>query len=252
MSSARDTFARDSAGYRLARPRYPQALYHWLASLCEERKTAWDCATGNGQAAVDLAAYFETVIATDRSAEQLAHAEQQPGISYRVADASRSGIADGSVDLVTVAQALHWFDFRSFWPEVRRVAKANGVFAAWGYSGFSVSPDFDAAVLAPLQPIVRRFWAPDNTILWNGYRDADILFPFEHIATPNFSIVCEWTILQVLAYVKSWSAYRLAVEVPEQAVLLKKHEIRMLDSYDNSQLFTMKAPLTLVAGRIAK
>ena len=118
MSTFKDHFSAASGRYAAYRPDYPAALFEWLAGLCDRHDTAWDCATGSGQAALGLAPHFRRVVATDASAEQVRHAVAHPSIDYRVAQAEDSGLADHSVDLVTVAQAAHWFDLPRFYAEV--------------------------------------------------------------------------------------------------------------------------------------
>ena len=56
--SFKDRFSGHAAEYALYRPHYPKELFQYLASLAPNRDAAWDCATGNGQAAEMLAEYF--------------------------------------------------------------------------------------------------------------------------------------------------------------------------------------------------
>lgn len=141
-----DHFSEHAEDYARFRPTYPDSLYKFLGETVTARALAWDCATGNGQAAVGLAAHFERVIATDASRPQIAQALAHPRVEYRVAEATQSGLADASVDLVTIAQALHWFDTPTFYAEVRRVLTPAGVCAAWGYGLMRIAPAIDAVV----------------------------------------------------------------------------------------------------------
>jgi ubiquinone/menaquinone biosynthesis C-methylase UbiE len=134
----KDHFSRLAAQYSAFRPAYPPAIYDYLGQLCHERQSAWDCACGNGQAALALAERFQAVIATDASPQQLAAAPAHANVTYRVARAEESGIESQSVDLVTVAQALHWFDLDPFYGEVQRVLKPSGVLAVWTYGPLHV------------------------------------------------------------------------------------------------------------------
>ena len=143
-----DHFSARAADYASSRPRYPSALFAWLATIAPRRTLAWDCGTGNGQAATALARRFARVIATDASAEQIANAAPNPRVIYRVAASERSGLPGGCADVVTVAQALHWFDLPRFWDEARRVLRADGVVAAWCYGLATVDPAVDDAVSA--------------------------------------------------------------------------------------------------------
>ena len=142
MTGFQDHFSPVAATYARARPGYPPALFAWLAHSCAARDLAWDCATGSGQAAVGLRPWFARILATDASAAQLEQAQPDSGIDYRLAPAEHSGLPAASVDLITVAQALHWFDLPRFHREVRRVLKPDGLFAAWSYGTLRVAdPD---------------------------------------------------------------------------------------------------------------
>src|SRR5262249_32870016 len=128
-----DHFSKVAADYSIFRPRYPEELFEYLASLAPRRTLAWDCAAGSGQATLGLATRFDAVIATDASAAQLAAAPRHPRIDSRVARAERSDLRSGSVDLAVVAQALHWLMLEPFYDEAHRVLTAGGVLAVWCY-----------------------------------------------------------------------------------------------------------------------
>ncbi len=204
MSGVPDLFSQQAATYAAARPSYPDTLYRQIVALVPERHLAWDCATGSGQAARDLARYFDRVIATDASAEQIAHAPPVPNVEYRVAPAEDCGLPDRSTDLVTVAQALHWLQHERFYAEVRRVVVPGGVIAAWTYGACSAGDDvepllreFETGTLGPYWNAARR-WVDD------GYRT--IPFPFEEIAMPSSELSVHWTLGQLGRYLTSWSA----------------------------------------------
>ena len=146
MSSFKDHFSTQSSDYSKYRPDYPQELYDFILSELKERKTAWDCGTGNGQAAIILSEYFEKVYATDPSAEQIKNASFKKNIEYRIASAENSTLPDKSIDLITVAQALHWFDFDKFYSEVRRVSKPNALLAIWSYETCQIDAEIDKIV----------------------------------------------------------------------------------------------------------
>lgn len=205
MPSFPDHFSQVADAYAARRPGYPPELFAWLAGLARRRELAWDCGTGNGQAAVGLAAHFTRVVATDASAEQVAAATAHPRVEYRVAPSEQSGLEQGSVDLVTVAQALHWFDLAAFYQEVRRVLVPCGVIAAWTYRGAGLEDSqltkavetFMLDTLGPYWPSVRRFV---NT----GYRTVE--FPFAEVEPPPFTMSADWTLDELLGYVATWSA----------------------------------------------
>lgn len=217
--TSNNTFAQASGAYAAARPFYPQALFDWIAVTCRDHEAAWDCATGNGQAATALARIFGRVEATDVSAAQVAEAFSAPNIRYSVQPAERTEFADDSFDLIAVAQALHWFDFDLFWPEMRRVARPGALFCAWGYAWFRGEPVIEEAVFGPIARLVDRYWAPQNRILWNGYEDADVTCPFEQLPVPELRIEVDWSIDRIVAYVRTWSAFKRAAADGREAEL---------------------------------
>lgn len=204
MNEFKDHFSGHARSYAQARPTYPPELFEWLAGQCERHALAWDCATGNGQAAVALAAFFNVVHATDASAAQIENAVAHQRVTYAVAPAEVSGLEDASCDLVTVAQALHWFDHERFNAELRRVLKPNGVIANWGYNLTRVAPDVDMIIDAFDQRVVGPFWPPERRHIDTSYRD--IPFPFEHIDAPAFEMRREWNRRQFLDYLATWSS----------------------------------------------
>ena len=182
-----DKFSDRAALYRRARPTYPPQLFEALARLVSGRELAWDCGTGNGQAAVALARHFAAVHATDPSAQQLAEAARVGGVTYRQEPAEAVSLPDCSVDLVLAAQSMHWFNLDLFYSEVRRVAKPGAVLAAIGYDWMYVDPAVDAAINDHLMPLLAPFWASQNALLWAGYRS--IPFPGEEIRLGAHAIV---------------------------------------------------------------
>jgi SAM-dependent methyltransferase len=204
MPEAAPDFSPLAERYARARPRYPDELYDWLAGLVDRRDLAWDCATGNGQAALGLARHFAHVVATDTSAEQLRHAAPHPRIAYRQARAESSGLADASVDAATVAAALHWFDHAAFAAELVRVVRPGGIFAAWSYHVGKVDPPFDELFRRLYWDLVRPYFASAARFVDESYETIDL--PGEPIAAPTFRVRVEWTREQLLDFVESWSA----------------------------------------------
>ena len=199
-----DLFSRQAATYAAVRPSYPDELFAFLASVAANQAVAWDCATGNGQAARDLARYFDRVVATDASAEQLAHAVPVANVEYRPAMADASGLPSHSVDVVTVAQALHWLDVDTFYPEVRRVTVPGGIIAAWCYGYCHAGDDIEGALRKFEEGTVGGYWNPERRWVIDGYRT--IPFPFDEIAAPKIELRVRWTLSQLGAYLSSWSA----------------------------------------------
>lgn len=241
----KDHFSAQSAGYARHRPLYPRQLFTYLAGL-SDRRLAWDCATGNGQAAVALADHFERVIATDASRAQIDAAIAHPGVSYRVAPAEDSGLQDASADLVTVGQALHWFDTGRFFAEVSRVLVAGGVVAAWCYELCKVSQECDAVVGRLYTDILEPFWPPERRLVEARY--AGIAFPGDELATPEFEMTAEWTVADMLGYLRTWSAcQRYLGEHGEDPVGLIQDELRR--AWDTAPR-TVRWPLTAKVARL--
>ena len=200
----KDHFSHASDDYRRWRPGYPSELFEWLTSQSPSTALAWDCATGNGQAAVALAACFGRVVATDASAAQIGEAEACERVVYRVAPAEQAPFEDASVDLVSVAQALHWFDIDRFHAEARRVLKPGGLIAEWGYGLAFVAPDIDAPVLQFSAITVGPYWPPERALVEAAY--ADIPFPFQRLDTPAFAMRARWDLERFIAYLGTWSS----------------------------------------------
>ncbi len=199
-----DHFSRQSADYAKYRPVYPQELFRYLVSLVSERDMAWDCGTGNGQAALGLAKHFSQVIASDAASAQIERALTHARIEYRVWSAEKSELPDTSVDLVTVAQALHWFNLDAFYREARRVLKPGGVLAAWCYGLIQITPGLDVLVQDFYANRVGRYWPPERRYIDERYET--LAFPFAEIACPRFAIEANFTLEELLGYFRSWSA----------------------------------------------
>lgn len=210
----KDHFSGHAAAYAEARPAYPPELFAWLADEAPARERAWDCATGNGQAALALAAYFKRVVATDASAEQIANARAHPRIAYRVAPAESPGIEPASVDLVTVAQAVHWFDRPRFYAVAREALVSGGLIAVWSYGLFSIMPEIDALIARFYDGPIGPYWPPERRLVDEGYATLDI--PFEEIAAPPFRMCESWTLTQVLAYLRTWSGLQRYIRAEDR------------------------------------
>ncbi len=205
MSSFKDHFSGHAASYASYRPGYPPRLFEILAGLPRKRHLAWDSGTGNGQAAVALAGHFAKVVATDPSAEQLAHALPHPRIDYRVGRAESSGLAEGSVDLVTAAQAFHWYDFDRFFAEVRRVLAPGGVVAVWTYNLARVDPEVDRWTDRLAREIVGPWWPPERRWVDEEYRT--IPFPFDEIEIAPLRHEARWDLERLMRYLRTWSSF---------------------------------------------
>jgi len=202
--SFKDHFSKQAVDYAKFRPQYPPELFEHLGGIAPQQKRAWDCATGNGQAAVALASVFERVIATDASEAQIANAEAHARVEYRVAPAENSGIESDTIDLVMVAQALHWFDLDRFYAEVKRLLKPGGVFAASAYKFFRITPAIDEVVNNRYyRKVVGPFWPPERTLI---EKFEQLPFPFPETETPRFEMSVQWKLEHLIGYLRTWSA----------------------------------------------
>jgi SAM-dependent methyltransferase len=210
LTEFEDHFSRLADQYAAHRPGYPEALFDYLASLAPDRRLAWDCGTGNGQAAVALADYFEKVMATDASAEQIANAFAHERVHYAVEPAEKTSLLEGSVDLVTVGVAVHWFDFDAFYAEVRRVTKPGGVLAVWTYHLPVIEPAVDACLERYYRRTLAGYWPERIRYLEERYRT--LPFPFGEIEAPPFEAKAAWQLEELVGFLSSWSATRKYAE----------------------------------------
>jgi len=242
-----DYFSQHAGLYAAFRPRYPLPLFEFLARNVNERGIAWDCATGNGQAAEGLSHFFKIVIGTDASREQLQHAFNTKGLSYCVALADRPPLRDESADVVTVAQALHWFDTRAFFQQVRRVLKKGGVISVWSYNLLEIESRIDALVTDFYWNVVGPYWAPERRLVEEGYRS--IPFPFEEFPVAGFAMQAEWTLSDLIGYIRTWSATQKYLKTigkdPLEKLAVEIHEFWA----DPEERKIVRWPLSIRAGR---
>jgi SAM-dependent methyltransferase len=202
--SFKDHFSGHANAYARYRPDYPAELFAYLATLTPRRDVALDCATGSGQAAVGLAEHFALVVASDGSVSQLQNAERHPHVAYVGNLAEQPALRDGSVDLVVAAQAAHWFDHKRFYPEVKRVLRANGALALWTYGLAYVEPRVDAIVRHFYDDVVGSYWPPERRWVESAYRD--LPFPLQEVTAPSFQLDLEWDLDSLIGYIGTWSA----------------------------------------------
>lgn len=206
----KDYFSAQADEYARRRPQYPSSLFAYLASVVHEQELAWDCGTGNGQAALGLAPYFDRVIATDPSADQLRNAFAHPKVEYRQVRAEESGLESGKFDLVTAAQAVHWFDLGLFFGEAHRTLKPEGVIAVWTYALCRTTPEIDQIIDTFYYETVGPYWPRERQHVDDGYRN--ISFPFAEFKAPGFEIEVEWDLGDMLGFLGTWSPTRRYME----------------------------------------
>jgi ubiquinone/menaquinone biosynthesis C-methylase UbiE len=206
----KDLFSRQSTDYAKFRPHYPDTLFQYLASLTNDHSTAWDCGTGNGQAAVKLAEHFQRVIATDPSAKQISSATPHSKVEYRVGSAEKTTFDNHSIDLITVAQAFHWFKHDDFFAEAERILRPKGVLAFWCYELCTITPEIDAVVMKLYQGVLGSYWEPERKLVEAGYKS--IQMPMQEITPPAFEMKAEWNLEHLVGYLSTWSALQTYIQ----------------------------------------
>jgi hypothetical protein len=241
-------FSPQAELYAKYRPRYPSSLIGFILEQTDQKELAWDCATGNGQTAIALAPHFKQVMATDISQEQIDQATRLANIRYSVQPAEGTDLPNDQVDLITVSQALHWFQFDAFYNEVKRVSRAGAVLTAWAYSLFHTSPEIDKLIYQLYVDILGKYWDKERHYVDEKYRT--IPFPFSEIATPVFEMKYNWTIQELGGYLNTWSAvqkFNIANKYnPVDEVL------RQLQSRVKDQKLEIVFPLHVRMGRVKK
>jgi SAM-dependent methyltransferase len=244
----KDHFSGHAGDYARYRPDYPQALFAYLAKSVTRHELAWDCGTGNGQAALGLAAHFDRVIATDPSQTQIQNAVRHEKIHYSVTPAEQTGIPSRSVDLITVAQALHWFRFDPFYEEVRRVMKPDGMLAVWCYGLSRINPDIDKVVHHYYRNIVGPYWPPEHRYIDEKYRT--IPFPFVELPTSEFYMKAEWDMNDLIGYLRTWSATQQCQQKNEQNPIdIIRRALAKAWGREDARL-TVRWPIYLRLGRV--
>lgn len=246
----RDHFSGHAASYARFRPRYPRELFDFIAAISPGRTLAWDCATGAGQAAVALADYFGRVVATDASSAQIAHAATHPRVSYTVGLAERAPLREACADVVTVAQALHWFDFDAFYGEAARILRPGGAVCAWCYGLMRVAPAIDAIVDDLYDKTLAPYWPPERSHVDAGYRG--IPFPFAEVTAPALEMRAQWTLGELTGYLATWSAVQRCIAVDRGDPLSGVAPGIAGHWGDPGQTHDVRWPLAVRAGHVAE
>lgn len=202
----KDSFSHNSKAYLTFRPTYPNEFYELINSLVPVRENCWDCGTGNGQVAFELAKSFDRVYATDISQNQVANAIESPKISYSVQPAEHTIFPENIFDLVVVAQAIHWFNFEKFYSEVRRTCKEGALLVVIGYGLIKVEERVDSLIGELYDNTLKDCWDKERKHIEEKYQS--IPFPFEELECPSLKMVYSWTKDQLIGYLSTWSAVK--------------------------------------------
>ncbi|QEC69955.1 methyltransferase domain-containing protein [Panacibacter ginsenosidivorans] len=242
----KDNFSKQSKAYAHFRPHYPATLYDFFYTHINSFDKALDIATGNGQVAAELSKKFNQVHATDISAKQLAEAPALTNVFYKIEAAEESSFPDKYFDLITIAQAIHWFDFDKFYTNAKRMLKPHGVIAVIGYGLLSVNSLVDPWLLHFYKNITGPYWDKERRYIDELY--ITIPFPFTEITPPALKMEYEWTKEQFIGYLNTWSAVQHFIKAnnshPLSAGLLQQ-----LDQlWPDNRLCKISFPLLLRAG----
>lgn len=210
MATYHDNFSKQASIYAQFRPSYPHELYDYLSGLTGSHALAWDCGTGNGQSAIHLADFYDQVYASDPSEAQIRNAFPHDRVTYMVERAEESSLSDHSVDLISIAQAIHWFDFDRFYAEAKRVLKKNGIIATWAYGIPNINPQIDPLIKHFHAKTVGPYWPIETRSIDQQY--STIPFPFREIEPPEFFIRKRCKVEDLLGHLRSWSATQRYIE----------------------------------------
>ena len=243
----KDNFSIQSDNYAKYRPAYPTEFYDYLYSLIPASHVAWDCGTGNGQVAFELAKKFDHVFASDLSESQIKNALQSKNIVYSIQAAEQTFFEKDQFDLIIVAQAIHWFDFDKFYSEVRRTGNSNAILCVLGYGKIEISEEMDRVINYFYRNVIGSYWDKERKYIDENYKT--IPFPFQEYTAPDFVNKIQWSLDHLIGYLNTWSAVKHFISKnnynPLDA-LMKEIEILWGDSEEREVRF----PLLLRIGKI--
>lgn len=247
MKKPLDLFSEQAHQYKVYRPSYPDQLYTDILSITHGRHACWDCATGNGQVAEELAKHFVQVYATDVSQQQLDQAPRKSNISYSTERAEETSFADNAFDLITVGQALHWFDHEAFNTEVKRLLQPSGIIAVWCYGVLRIHAEIDAIIDEFYRDIVGPYWAPERDHVDRNY--ADIPFHFSEVQTQHYEFVQSWTRHQLAGYLNTWSSVQKYKQIHTGSHPVKWVTDRIEPLLEDEEVLQVRFPIFLQTGR---
>lgn len=243
----KDNFSSQSDKYAKYRPTYPQEFFDYINSIVPNKNTSWDCGTGNGQVAIELAKTFDRVHATDISQSQIDNAAPANNITYSVQPAESTNFEDGLFDLIVVAQAIHWFDFERFYSEVRRTTKEDALLCVVGYSRPKVSEEIDQLITSFYTNVIGPYWDKERRYIDEDYKT--IPFPFNEIHAPQFANKLQWTLEHLIGYLNTWSAVKHFIRQNNYNPV-DQLQIELERYWGSDQIREVTFPLLLRIGRI--
>jgi len=245
----KDNFSSQSDKYARFRPTYPEGLFDYLLSIVPGKENAWDCGTGNGQVARVLAESFDRVVATDISQQQIDNAVRHERIEYSVQPAEKTSFPDDTFDLITVAQAIHWFNFDTFYQEVHRTIRSGGVLAVIGYGLIQINPVIDKIIDGFYRTIVGPYWDKERRYIDEGYKT--IPFPYQEIHAPAFENSFEWSFEHLIGYIGTWSAVKHYEKMNGHDPIDQVYDT-LKASWGNDETIKGRFPILLRVARVEK
>lgn len=245
----KDLFSKQSETYAKYRPTYPLELFEYILQFVQEKNCAWDCATGNGQAAQVLAGYFARVEATDISEAQLANAVRKENINYQQSPAEQTLFAENTFDLITIATAYHWLNWKAFAKEAKRVAKPNAVVAAWCYYDCITDDENINQLYKKFYSIVDPYWDKERQYLEAKYQTVE--FDFDPLPQKEFETTFQWHKDQFEGYLKTWSSVQNYIKAKDSSpLLLIQNELN--EKWKDGETKTVRFPLCMRLGKVIK
>lgn len=242
----KDNFSKQAVIYAKYRPDYPEELFDFIIAHVTSREAAWDCATGNGQSAKQLARHFNKVVGTDISQKQLDNAYKADNIFYSVQPAEQTSFTDHQFDLITVSQALHWFQFEKFYDEVKRVGKPGSWLAVWMYALLRISTEIDKIIDNYHFQTLDKYWDDERRYVDDNY--TTLPFPFKEIKTPSFAIEYHWTLDDLEGYINTWSALQKFITANQYSPV--QELINTIRPYWKAEKMKVIFPVHMRMGRI--
>ena len=250
MKGSKDLFSKQAKIYKHYRPKYPQELYEEILRVTEKRDTCWDCGTGNGQVAIELSKHFKKVYATDISERQINYAEPKENINYLCERAEKTSFTNNQFDLITVAQAVHWFDFDEFNKEATRVLKEGGIISIWGYGLLRIEQSIDRLIDKLYKELRGSYWDPERRHIENEYES--VKFDFEEIKIKKELLMeVSWTKEELTGYLNSWSSVQNYISIKGEnpvSLIMKEIEKSWKDNNKKQVVF----PVFMKVGRNVK
>ena len=243
----KDNFSTQSDKYAKFRPTYPSELFDYLNTIVPNKENAWDCGTGNGQVAYELAKNFNNVFATDISQEQLNNARKAENIKYSVQSAENTKFDNCIFDLIVVAQAIHWFDFEQFYKEVKRTSKENAKLCVLGYGIIKISSQIDNIITNFYEKVIGKYWDEERKYIDENYQT--IPFPFEEIQSPKFENRHEWSLEHLIGYLNTWSAVKHYIKQNNHNPI-EELELELKKYWNKGENKEVRFPILLRIGKI--